>query len=94
MVISLLVRVRDVCSSLVSPLVSGGGPLSECSLCLLHGRESTLCGPHSIVEDDDRDAGNIVRCHIDLYSCCHGSDGIWRVAFPQWKCSAIGFIQS
>ena len=41
---------REVYSSCVgSHFVSGGGPLLDCSLCLLHGSESTqtcLCRPH------------------------------------------------
>ena len=53
----LLSGVSDVqqindenCVSVESPLVSGGGPLSELSLCLLHGPDSVqpfLCGPQS-----------------------------------------------
>ena len=38
----------------VSPLVSGGGPLSDSSLCHLHGRDSAqpqLCGPQSCGRD-------------------------------------------
>ena len=73
---------REVYSSCVgSHLVSGGGPLSDCSLCLLHGSESTqpcLCRPHYTVEEDIGDPGDTVRCHSDLITCCSPDEGNHR----------------
>ena len=57
-----------------SPLVSGGGPLSDCSLCLANHSYVDL----TLVGIDTSDPGTIVRCITDLDTCCTGSQGDHR----------------
>ena len=58
-----------------SPLFSGGGPLSDLSLCLL-----TLAN-HSYVDLSQvgrSSSGNGVQCITDLSTCCRITDGTHR----------------
>ena len=68
-------RCRCVCAA-VPPLVSGGGPLSDCSLPHLHGRDSAqpqLYVNLSLV--GGLGSGDEVVCRTDLGPCCHRDAG-------------------
>ena len=59
----------------VPPLCSGGGPLSDCALCQLHGYYNLP--NHSYVNltlvGNIREGNDSVQCHSDLDTCCGGS---------------------
>ena len=67
-------------------MVSGGGQLSDLSLCLLHGPDSgqpflvdlrlLLSTPD--VADVFDSSGDSVKCHTDLTSCCSAAEGVHR----------------
>ena len=72
---------HDVLSIYVeSPLVSGGGPLSDLSLCLIHGQ--TLANHSyvdlSLVGISDVSNGDDVQCITDLGTCCTSIEGVHR----------------
>ena len=71
---------------LLPVMVSGGGSLSDLSLCLFHGPDSGqpfLCGHQSsgktiYISSGALGSGDSVECHTNLTTCCSGSDGIRR----------------
>ena len=71
-------RIRDECSTFtaaVPPLCSGGGPLSDCSLCQM----GTTLPNHSYVDltlvGNTTDGSDSVQCHTDLSTCCRAAAG-------------------
>ena len=66
-----------LCSAL-SPLVSGGGPVSDCSLCHIPGKSSSQPFLSQVGNDRSGPDNNTVQCHTDLSTCCYGGVGIHR----------------
>ena len=74
-----MLRDEFVSVASCSPLVSGAGPLSDCSLCLLHGLPNHSYVDLTLVGNDGTDGtGNTVRCITDLGTCCGTAQGVHR----------------
>ena len=62
----------------MSPLVSGGDPLSDSiSLCLFHSFMGEILPNHAYVDlslvGNDGSGSDSVQCHTDLSTCCTGA---------------------